>query len=186
MSTALAATHRGLAPDGITPTDHRGLQGLSQVPECVASGAIALALTIQQPWADHIVHGGHPKWGPKTIENRTWPIPAKYVGLRILIHAGKTGDRRALDAGVYPGPDHRGAVIGTARLASCHLDGAACTIRTPAGCGPWAEREVFHWALTDVWALPMPIRDVRGAQKLWQPAQSLVAAVREQEGAPRS
>lgn len=40
------------------------------------------AITIKQPWASLIVHG------IKDIENRTWACPKKYIGQRVLIHAG--------------------------------------------------------------------------------------------------
>ncbi len=40
------------------------------------------AITIKQPWASFIVHG------LKDIENRTWACPKKYIGQRVLIHAG--------------------------------------------------------------------------------------------------
>lgn len=139
------------------------------------------ALTIRQPYADAIVHVDHPRWGRKRIENRSWPIPPAFVGTRIMIHAGKAGDRRALDAGILPGPDARGAVIGTARLASCHLDSANCRTSWPKpACGPWAELEVFHWVLDDVQALPVPV-PVNGLQKLWTPSEDVQQAVRDQQ-----
>lgn len=40
------------------------------------------AITIKQPWASLIVHG------IKDIENRSWACPKKYLGERVLIHAG--------------------------------------------------------------------------------------------------
>ncbi|MET9222410.1 hypothetical protein ABZX65_27100 [Streptomyces sp. NPDC003300] len=133
-------------------------------------------LTIRQPWADAIVHVDHPRWGRKRIENRTWAAPATAIGTRILIHAAKTGDRRALDAGVMPGPDVRGAIIGTALLAGCHLDSIACKLR---GCGPWANPEVYHWALADVVALPAPA-PAKGALGLWTPDATTLDAVMRQ------
>jgi hypothetical protein len=139
------------------------------------------ALTIRQPYADAIVHVDHPKWGRKPIENRSWPIPPALIGTRIMIHAGKAADRRALDAGILPGPDARGAVIGTALLAGCHFDGVACrSIRGGTDCGPWAELEVFHWVLDDVHALPKPV-PVNGLQRLWNPAEPVQQAVRDQQ-----
>lgn len=41
------------------------------------------ALTIRQPWAGAIAHQ------TKRVENRSWKLPAKHHGARILIHAGK-------------------------------------------------------------------------------------------------
>ena len=40
------------------------------------------AITDKQPWASLIVEG------IKDVENRTWKCPEKYIGKRILIHAG--------------------------------------------------------------------------------------------------
>ena len=47
------------------------------------------ALSIKQPWASLILHYG------KDIENRSWKLPKKHKGQRIIIHAGKTIDRWA-------------------------------------------------------------------------------------------
>lgn len=140
------------------------------------------ALTIRQPWADAIVHVDHPKWGRKRIENRSWPIPDGHVGTRIMIHAGKAADRRALQAGVRPGPDARGAVIATALLTSCHFDNVACRPYTGPGCGPWSELDVFHWVLADVQPLAAPI-PTNGLQRLWTPSDAVQQAVRGQQAA---
>lgn len=138
------------------------------------------ALTIQQPWADAIVHVEHPVWGRKRIENRSWPVPPALLGTRILIHAGKTADRTALDAGILPGPDVRGAIIGTAVIAGCHFEGVACHLY---GCGPWAFPDVYHWQLADVVALPEPV-PCKGLQKFWNPPTDVLAAVQQQLGVP--
>ena len=41
-------------------------------------------LSVKQPWAYLICSG------IKDIENRTWKCPQKYIGQRVLIHAGGT------------------------------------------------------------------------------------------------
>jgi hypothetical protein len=48
------------------------------------------AITIKQPWASLIVESDEMNigFGIKPIENRTWPCPKKYIGKRVLIHAG--------------------------------------------------------------------------------------------------
>lgn len=46
-------------------------------------------ITIKQPWASLIAHG------IKDIENRTWACPKKYIGQRVLIHAG--ADKRLMN-----------------------------------------------------------------------------------------
>lgn len=133
------------------------------------------ALTIRQPWADAIVHVDDPHWGRKTIENRTWPAPKQHIGTRILIHAAKTGDRKAVLAGVHPGPDARGAIIGAATLAGCHYDGVICHLKN---CGPWAFPNAYHWQLTDVIALPKPI-PAKGALGFWTPPDDVLEAVQQ-------
>ena len=45
-------------------------------------------ITIKQPWASLIVEG------IKDIENRTWACPKKYIGQRVLIHAGCRFDNK--------------------------------------------------------------------------------------------
>ena len=42
------------------------------------------ALSIRQPWAGCVAHIG------KTVENRTWRCPYRYIGAQIAIHAGST------------------------------------------------------------------------------------------------
>lgn len=41
------------------------------------------ALTVRQPYADAIAHGAKP------VENRTKPLPPKYAGVPVLLHAAK-------------------------------------------------------------------------------------------------
>lgn len=126
------------------------------------------ALTIRQPWADAIVHGKQPN-GPKRVENRT--RPTKHRGV-ILIHAGVAGDRQAVLDGIRPGPDVRGAIIGVARLAACHIAEGCCR--------PWGwttpKPYTWHWVLEGVHALPEPI-PARGQLGLWRPGPDVLAAV---------
>ena len=41
----------------------------------------SFAVSVQQPWAWLIINGF------KDVENRTWTLPGRYVGARVLIHA---------------------------------------------------------------------------------------------------
>ena len=127
------------------------------------------ALTIRQPWADAIVHG------TKRTENRT--RPTKYRGT-VLIHAGLTGDRNAVLAGIPVGPDVRGHIIGTAQLVGCH-PGMGC-------CAPWGrmqssrfEPPLWHWELADVTALTAPV-PAKGQLGLWNPTPEILAAIADQ------
>jgi hypothetical protein len=123
------------------------------------------ALTIRQPWAGAIAHQ------TKRVENRTWKLPAKHEGARILIHAGAQLDKNAKiygpNLGVY------GAVIAIATISGCHWsnDGTCC--------GPWGFENTYHWTLTDVVALPEPI-PASGRLGIWTPAPALAAAAIEQ------
>ncbi|MFF8784733.1 ASCH domain-containing protein [Streptomyces sp. NPDC015125] len=122
------------------------------------------ALTVRQPWADAIAHGG------KTVENRTWPAPNKHVGTRILIHAAAMPDRHAVlpDDYVPAGPtglfpDYRGAILAVATLIGSHFDTGTC-------CQPWGMREVYHWQLADIQPLNEPV-PAKGRLGFWTPTE---------------
>jgi hypothetical protein len=121
------------------------------------------ALSIRQPWAHSIIHGG------KDIENRTWST--KYRG-PILIHAAKgmscleytdankfvsdtVRDPAAIELckGAWTAP--RGGIVGSAILADVvtHSD-------SPWFTGP------YGFVLTDV--KPLPFRPLRGMLGLFE------------------
>ena len=89
------------------------------------------ALSIRQPWAWLIVHGG------KNIENRTWRT--KFRG-PVLIHAGKKIDLRAYSElkaqGVKLPPLEKlqtGGIIGKVEIVDCVDDSASPWFRGPFG-----------------------------------------------------
>ncbi|MBU3865576.1 hypothetical protein KN815_16260 [Streptomyces sp. 4503] len=129
------------------------------------------ALTVRQPFADAIIHG-HPRYGLKTAENRPKPIPPKYLGETILIHAGKAWHPLGKDVDWEQRPDARMAIIGTARLIGVHVDGGCCA--------PWGMVGYFHWQLADARPLTTPIPDVAGQLGLWTPDDDIQAAVHAQ------
>lgn len=115
------------------------------------------ALTVRQPWAWAIVHGG------KDVENRTWPT--SYRG-RLIIHAGGKLETEALavvesrsDAAV-PASDEfvRGAIIGTVELVDCVRDSDSV----------WAQPDHWHWLLRQPRPLRTPYPCV-GKLGLWRP-----------------
>lgn len=75
------------------------------------------ALSIRQPWAVLIVSG------EKTVEIRNWPAPEKYIGQRILIHAGIALSKVSIPDEVHRmSAEHsmfRGGFIGSAILEKC-------------------------------------------------------------------
>jgi hypothetical protein len=153
------------------------------------------ALTVQQPWAWAIVHGG------KDVENRTqaW----KYRG-PLAIHAGA----RLSERGCRLVPDlldqtqgstdllwryamaelDYGAVIGVVDLVGVHT---ADWCWEPEGlCSPWAEasydehdggvrHDVVHLVLENPRPLATPI-PAKGRLGLWTPDPHLLAQIREQ------
>ncbi|MFE9337715.1 ASCH domain-containing protein [Streptomyces sp. NPDC007063] len=130
------------------------------------------ALTVRQPWADAITHGS------KHVENRTWELPAKHVGTRILIHAGQGYDPmgRFIIADhdlVASWPDTRGAITAAATLTGSHWskDGTCCR--------PWGQEVAYHWQLADVVALPAPV-PCKGRLGFWTPPADVLAAVEQQ------
>lgn len=141
------------------------------------------ALTVQQPWAWAIMHGG------KSIENRTqlWT----YRGT-LAIHAGLSwSDRGARDPRVNKAIADRlsqtdkitenavriaGAILGTVELVDVHPD-AGC-------CQPWGEsayvehggrerRRITHLVLEDPRPLAVPI-GCTGALGLWTPPSDVL------------
>lgn len=135
------------------------------------------AITVRQPWAWAIAHGG------KTIENRSQPT--RYRG-PVLIHAGAGwSDRGERDPRVRDllvtragTPATRSAVIAVAQLVDCHPD-AGC-------CRPWGESEyteaggrtrtaIHHLVLEDVAPLAQPV-PARGQLGLWRPSPEVAAA----------
>ncbi|MFD7705601.1 ASCH domain-containing protein [Streptomyces sp. NPDC059786] len=124
------------------------------------------ALTVRQPWAGAIAHQ------TKRVENRSWRLPAKHVGTRILIHAGAKPDQDAIVYGDHL--DAYSAIVAVATITGCHwADTWDC-------CGPWAFNKTFHWTLADVIALPEPV-PAKGALGFWTPDEDDLAAVLRQD-----
>jgi len=147
------------------------------------------AITLHQPWASLIA------LGIKTVETRSWPGPARLVGRRIAVHAGKRLVRQPDDAidrelRACLGEDWRafiptGAVVATVTLAgmarvehidrssghAVHDDGieVGCVVgrgRTPID--PWGDFSAGRWLwfLDGVATLPEPVPAV-GHQGFW-------------------
>jgi hypothetical protein len=118
-------------------------------------------LTVCQPWAWAIVYG------PKRIENRTWPT--SYRG-PLLIHAGKSRSRLGDFGPDEPEPAAMsfGAIIGLAELVDCVP--VQDVAGQPFAEGPWC------WRLGNVRPLkkivPMP-----GRLSLWDPGARVVRKV---------
>lgn len=135
-----------------------------------------LAITVQQPWAWAIIHGG------KNVENRTRPGTwRRAVGQRIAVHAGQRWSERG--GRIVPGIagmwqqgwfDHvdrvpPGVIVGTVLVLDSHMEEGGC-------CAPWGEAsyvehgggrrvDIVHLELAEPTAVE-PI-ECRGALGLW-------------------
>ncbi len=149
------------------------------------------ALTLWRPWTQSILasteHFKDCPAGPKRVENRSWPPPAKFVGQRLYLHAGEKwddeGEAFMRKLGFVPplsrDDEPRQAIVGYAtvrdrwevnqrQFSNCDLP-----IDSPWVFGPWA------WVLSGVTALKMPIK-CRGAQGIWRIADDVARLVRAQ------
>lgn len=108
------------------------------------------ALTVRQPWAALIIHGG------KDVENRTWRT--NYRG-RLLIHAASSRPdvahdvRLRLIAAAYR-MDY-GGVLGSVAVVDCVTDYDS----------EWAMPGMWHWVLAD--PEPLPFDPCPGRLGLW-------------------
>ena len=148
------------------------------------------AITLHQPWATLIA------LRLKTVETRSWPAPARLLGQRIAVHAGKGLVRRPGDAIERELRDRvgenwrvivpTGAVLATAVLAgmarvshidpssghAVHDDGAEAGCAAGRGqtpIDPWGDFSCGRWLwfLDDVAALPDPAPAI-GHQGFWR------------------
>jgi predicted transcriptional regulator len=135
------------------------------------------AISIKQPWASLIANG------IKDIENRTWKLPEKYKGQRVLIHASaKSADfwdypnagivhdfidkitKTGTDYSQYP----HGAIIGSVQLVDCVINHPSI----------WAEKSykaqspghedlvIYNWILANPILFPEPI-PAKGKLSFW-------------------
>lgn len=121
----------------------------------------ARVLTVRQPWAWAIIHGG------KDVENRSWPT--KHRG-PLLIHAGsafepdgyETVKQLATQQPPPAGEIIHGAIIGVVELVECLQDSQSV----------WAVIGQWHWCLRN----PQPLVHAvpcRGKLGLWRPPEGV-------------
>lgn len=132
-------------------------------------------LTVRQPWAWAIIHGG------KTVENRVRNIAGDYRG-PVLIHAAKANDVDAWSAmgrmniaAYLRALDVResligGAIIGVVDLVDSHPVETCITQQYDGDwlvCSEWAERAGHHMVLANPRSLdePLPYTGALGLRK---------------------
>lgn len=114
-------------------------------------------LTVKQPWAHLIIHGG------KNIENRKWKT--KFRG-RILIHSAKISDKAAMirccsGNNYFVNEDHLifGAIIGSVEIVDCVNNSTSKWFEGPYG-----------FVLED--PRPEKIEFIKGKLSLWNYEQT--------------
>ena len=131
-------------------------------------------LTVRQPWAWAIIHGG------KDVENRVRNIAGKYRG-PVAIHVAKTEDknafalspnRKALNDSAYPFPgvpwwENYGHIIGVVDLVEVTSPG---DIGYPGDASPWAMDDHYHLHLRSPRAItPIPYKGGLGLRRITDP-----------------
>ena len=142
------------------------------------------AITIKQPYASLIVEA------IKDIENRTWKCPEKYIGKRVMIHAGmgkqlslqslltvgqlieanKGLDKNAKFNTLFP----KGAIIGSVEIVDCVINHPSIWAEKtdePLEC--YTGEEEFGYCTTYNWVLANPIKfknplQIKGNPALWE------------------
>lgn len=136
-------------------------------------------LSVKQPWAYLLCSG------IKDIENRTWKLPKKYKGERVLIHASAKNDlysfskeqmqemhSKGIDKSYLTGKGkaYLSAIIGSVRFVDCVINHQSI----------WAEkshyevnlalhplRPIYNWVVADPILFDKPILDVKGKLSFW-------------------
>lgn len=154
------------------------------------------AITVRQPWAWAIVHGG------KDVENRSRNIAGSYRG-PVAIHAGLAFDNQAADTSPFVQAWHevwptkhpatcdprivpQGAIIGVVDLVDAHPASHVDSHTSPDGvtvnrscCQPWGMLNHHHLVLKNPRALKNPI-PAKGKLGLWKPGQELIEAINKE------
>ena len=105
---------------------------------------ICPAISVRQPWAAAMLYLPD----PKDVENRTWPMPAKFIGKIILLHAGKAKPR----PGEWSGPLYERALCARPMLFGGIIGAVVFGPSVRGHASPWAEPGLYHWPIEQVLA----------------------------------
>ena len=141
-----------------------------------------ITLSVKQPWAYLLCTG------IKNIENRTWKLPEKFIGKRVLIHASGKPAMRGFYGVPFPDEfwnnlsdkgkdklagdiDVRSAIIGSVRFVDCVINHESI----------WAEKcdplysdktggiieATYNWVVADPILFDKPILNIKGKLRFW-------------------
>ena len=126
-----------------------------------------IAITVKQPFGYLICAG------IKDVENRSWKLPEKYKGQRVLIHAGKRhfdvkleieGQATAKEIQMLSvlsyaeENDLFGCIIGSVEIVDCVENHPS----------EWAIKGQYHWVLANPILFDKPIENVKGKLGFWK------------------
>lgn len=131
------------------------------------------ALTVQEPWAWAILRAG------KTVENRSWKMPARLVGERVALHTSKTYDHEGAswirhEFGIeVPTPSELslGAIVGLVKFGESFRPAKVSDRWT---FGPWCFPVLERTSL----AVAVPCR---GALGFWPVPPAVATLLKEAE-----
>jgi hypothetical protein len=140
-------------------------------------------LSVKQPWAYLLCAG------IKDIENRTWKLPEKYKGERVLIHASadKKLNLLALTGEQYEDACNkfdwketrsvdrwdRSAIIGSVRFVDCTFNHHSIWAEKSEGIATGGhvinvnKPIIWNWVVADPVLFDKPIRNVKGKLGFW-------------------
>jgi hypothetical protein len=133
---------------------------------------------VKQPWSFLICSG------IKDIENRTWKLPEKYKGERVLIHASSDKkfnydvlnikqynaflDKQTFKSDDFPFADKltRSAIIGSVEIVDCVINHPSIWAEYTRGW-PSDPKVIYHWVLANPILFDKPILNVKGKLGFW-------------------
>ncbi len=120
------------------------------------------ALSIHQPWASAIIHGG------KDLENRGWAPPSHRIGKWLLIHATGTVDYEAFSPveELWAGIPSASNIPKSALLGMVQLTGYSHLEDLPIPRSPWSAGPIC-WQFGEVKAFAQPII-CPGSRGVWR------------------
>lgn len=141
-------------------------------------------ISLRQPWAYLLCAG------IKDIENRTWNLPRKYLGERVLIHASadKKLNLLALTGEQYEDACNksgwketrsvdrwdRSAIIGSVRFVDCVVNHPSIWAEksTPIELDEFGfpikyDKKIYNWVVADPILFDKPILNVKGKLRFW-------------------
>lgn len=140
-------------------------------------------LTVKQPWGILICSG------IKDIENRTWKLPEKYKGERVLIHASAKADdiKLAIDGQATAEEiqllsalnycdenELYSAIIGSVRFVDCVVNHPSIWAEKSEpiefdefGFPIKYDKKIYNWVLANPILFDKPILNVKGKLGFW-------------------